>query len=83
MEKFKIKYTKVIEEEVSFNKFTAIQLQKLRKRKNLTQEEFANKVGLSRASIINIEAGRQQLTLKNLFLICRELGITSSDILPF
>ena len=82
-EKFFIKYTKVVEEEVSFNKYVAVQLQGLRKRKNLTQEEFATKIGLSRASVINMEAGRQQITLKNLFLICRELGIKSSDLLPF
>ena len=82
-EKFFIKYTKVVEEEVGFNQYVAVQLQQLRKRKNLTQEEFATKIGLSRASVINIEAGRQQITLKNLFLICRELGIKSSDLLPF
>jgi len=37
-----------------------------RKKKGLTQLELADKVGLSRTSIVNIEAGRQTAPLKNL-----------------
>ena len=83
MEKFKIKYTKVVEEEVSFNKYIGIELQQLRKKKGLTQEQLGNEIGLTRPSIINIEKGRQTMTMKNLYLICNYFNIESKQIMPF
>jgi transcriptional regulator with XRE-family HTH domain len=83
MEKFKIKYTTVIEEEVSFNKYMALKIRELRKQRGITQEEFANRIGLTRASVVNIEKGRQILTMKNLYLICSFFQIKSSELIPF
>lgn len=83
MDKFVIKRKVVVSEEVSYNKFIAIRVQELRSKKGFTQEEFANKIGLSRASVINIEKGRQQLSLKNLYLICKFCEVKSTEILPF
>lgn len=83
MDKFTIKYTKVIEEEVSFNKYIAIRVEKLRKDKGLTQEQLGDAIGLSRSSIVNLEKGRQQMTIKNLYLICNIFGIKSIEIMPF
>lgn len=83
MEKYVIKRKVVVEEEVSYNKYMAITIEALRKSKKLTQEEFAGKIGLSRVSIVNIEKGRQALSVKNLYVICKFFGVKSKDILPF
>ena len=83
MDKFKIKYTTVVEEEVSFNKYMALKIRELRKQRGITQEEFAKRIGLTRASVVNIEKGRQILTMKNLYLICTFFQIKSSELIPF
>ena len=83
MEKFTIKYTKVVEEEVSFNKYIDIGVQRLRNKKGITQQELGEQIGLTRTSIINIEKGRQTTTMKNLYLICNYFNINSSDLMPF
>lgn len=83
MEKFTIKYTKVVIEEVSFNKYIGIEVMLLRKKKGMTQEQLGNEIGLTRPSIINIEKGRQTITMKNLYLICNYFNIESKQIMPF
>ena len=45
-----------------------------RNRKNLTQEDLANMVGLSRVSITLIENGRQAFPIYRLPLLCETLG---------
>lgn len=80
---FTIKRKVVIEEQVSYSKFIALNIERLRKERKLTQEGFAEKIGLSRASVVNIEKGRQQLSVKNLFAICEFFGIKSNELLPF
>ena len=47
----------------------------------LTQDELATASGLSRASIVNIEAGRQKLLLHNLFGISKALGVTPTEFI--
>ena len=54
----------------------------IRKTKKTTQEELADSLNLSRASIVNIEQGRQSLTISNLYRICIALDCSLSDILP-
>jgi transcriptional regulator with XRE-family HTH domain len=48
----------------------------------LTQQELAERVELSRASIANIEAGRQQFPLHTLILFARALQIAADQLLP-
>jgi transcriptional regulator with XRE-family HTH domain len=48
----------------------------------LTQKELADQVELSRASIANIEAGRQQFPLHALILFARALGVKPASLLP-
>lgn len=49
----------------------------------LTQSELAEKIGLSRASIANIEAGRQRIVLHQAMEIADALNLSSiSDLLP-
>lgn len=65
-----------------FKKQVGIQIKNRRKALNLTQEEFGFMIDLTRASIINIEAGRCSTTLEGLLNICTVLKCTPNDILP-
>ncbi|WP_316859163.1 helix-turn-helix transcriptional regulator [uncultured Cohaesibacter sp.] len=50
---------------------------------NMTQLELAQKTGLSRASIANIERGQQNVGLHHLYSIASALKVTAvSDLLP-
>lgn len=59
-----------------------IQIRLRRKALKIAQEVLAEKVGLSRSSIVNIETGRQALTIDNLYLFCIALECELNDILP-
>jgi transcriptional regulator with XRE-family HTH domain len=50
-----------------------------RLRKGLTQDQLAATVGLSRASIANIEQGRQQVLLHHAWAIARALDAETID----
>jgi transcriptional regulator with XRE-family HTH domain len=53
-----------------------------RKRQNITQDELALQVGLTRTSITNMEKGRQKLLLHTLIQIANILGIPPARLLP-
>ena len=82
-EKYKIKRKVFIEEEVGYKKYIAISIKELRLRHKMSQEDFGIKLGLSRMSVVNIEKGNQQLSIKNLSIICKEFNVGSKSILPF
>jgi transcriptional regulator with XRE-family HTH domain len=48
----------------------------------LSQEDLANRIGLGRTSITNIEIGRQKLQIFTLYLIAETLRITVQSLLP-
>jgi transcriptional regulator with XRE-family HTH domain len=48
----------------------------------MSQEAFANAVGLSRTSITNIERGRQPVSLHTLYFMADILGVEPADLLP-
>ena len=55
----------------------------LRKSLGQTQDKMARQMGISRASLANIEAGRQQVLVHHLFAFARALQIESpSQLLP-
>jgi transcriptional regulator with XRE-family HTH domain len=53
-----------------------------RKARQMTQEKLAGSVGLSRAQIANIEAGRSDVPLKTLARFADALGTTMRDLVP-
>lgn len=58
-------------------------LQKVRKSKNITQEQLAEKIGTSQTWIAYIETGRDRPNLKMLEKIARVLGVKVNELIPF
>lgn len=56
------------------DKFIRIRLTNIRKSKGLTQEQLANKAGLSASTISNIESGENSYTLRSLIRCAEALG---------
>jgi len=48
----------------------------------MTQDELATKVNLSRASIANIESGRQKILLHQVYVFAKFLNMKPTDLLP-
>ena len=55
-------------------------IQKLRKEKNMTQEELAEKLGVTNNAISNWENGRRLPDYTIVGFLCKELGITVNDL---
>lgn len=53
-----------------------------RKRPRMSQQTLADRVDMTRASIVNVEAGRQRPPLHVLWLIAETLEVTLVDLLP-
>lgn len=53
----------------------------VRLRKNMTQTELADAIGISKAHISNIENGKTIVTMENLFLIKKALGCDFMELL--
>lgn len=58
------------------------QVKKIRKNYNMTQQAFADLVGLSRQSIVNIEKGKFALTVENIFNFSKRLGCHPKLFIP-
>lgn len=56
-------------------------IKELRLRNNLTQEEFAEKIGISINGISNIERNRYQPTAGTIDKICKVFNITPAELL--
>lgn len=64
------------------NKQIGSRIKQRRTKSGMTQIELAKRVGLSRTSIANIEAGQQCPPLPVLYSICHELGTEPNALLP-
>lgn len=53
-----------------------------RERLAMSQQVLANAIHLSRASVANIEAGRQHIPLHQLFRLARALKVDPTALLP-
>lgn len=53
-------------------------VKEVRKRLNLSQEEFGNRIGLSKSGISNIEKGTRNVTSKHVKLICLTFDVNES-----
>ncbi|MDC7675188.1 helix-turn-helix domain-containing protein [Asticcacaulis machinosus] len=54
-----------------------------RKKLNLTQAEVAKEIGLTRASLANIETGRQKFMLHHIYKLANALSLSSiSELVP-
>jgi transcriptional regulator with XRE-family HTH domain len=57
-------------------------LKKARREADLTQKQVAERVGLTRTSITNIERGKQHIALHQLFLLASAVGRQPAELLP-
>ena len=48
----------------------------------LTQQQLADQLGISRASLANVETGRQRVLVHQLFELADQLSISVQDLLP-
>src|SRR5580704_1025560 len=58
------------------------QFRAARKDAGLTQQEIAERVGLTRTSITNIERGIQHISLRQLYLLAAAVGLHPAQLLP-
>lgn len=56
-------------------------LLEIRKFFNLTQEELAERIGLTRSAIANMESGSRNIMERTVLDICREFGISKNWLL--
>jgi len=54
----------------------------LRTDKSISAKAFGKHIGMSRSSIINLEAGRHRVSLKNLYMISSALDVKVHNLLP-
>ena len=50
---------------------------------NVSQEDFAKKIGWDRTYLSRIESGKQNITLDNLELICIMLGVSLKEFFMY
>ena len=57
-----------------------MKIQALRKRKGLTQDEFASLAGLNRTHLYRLESGKQSITLRTLKIVADALEVRVRDL---
>jgi transcriptional regulator with XRE-family HTH domain len=57
-------------------------LRTARKDAGLTQQDLAERVGLTRTSITNVESGLQHINLRQLYLLAAAVGLRPAALLP-
>jgi transcriptional regulator with XRE-family HTH domain len=58
------------------------QVRAARREARLTQQEVAQRVGLTRTSVTNIERGIQHINLRQLYLLASAVGLHPEQLLP-
>lgn len=57
-------------------------MRRARLARGLTQQELAGAIGTTRASVANLEAGRQRMSAYVLVLAAGTLGVTTAELIP-
>ena len=65
------------------NKLVGIKIREIRNSLNWSQESFAEKVGLHRTYIGQVERAEKNITLKNIHKICCALKIDPKELFDF
>lgn len=60
--------------------FVGEAIKKARLRKNLTQEELGERVGVKRSQICKLENGKSSITLSTMSRVFKALGITTATL---
>ena len=58
-----------------------ITLEAARVNSNLTQQDLAEKMGVSRSTVIDWESGKREMKTAYFYLFCRITGFSEDDIL--
>ena len=58
-------------------------IQRLRKERQITQEELAERLNVSQSWLARIETGREVPNLKRLQQIARVLGVKVKELIPY
>lgn len=66
---------------MKFQKILAVNIKELRLKNNLTQEAFAEKIGLSLNGVSNIERNRYQPTAETIDKICKAFNISPVELI--
>lgn len=64
----------------NIKKIFAHNIKRLRKNRNLTQEQLAEKIGLQWKSVVNFETARNVANSENLQNICNALNISPAEL---
>jgi transcriptional regulator with XRE-family HTH domain len=67
--------------EIEYLKSLGVAIRKWREQKELTQEQFAPLVGLTRSYITEIETGKRNISFANLLKIVQVLEVAENELL--
>lgn len=62
-------------------KIVGINIREIRKKIGMTQEEFGDKLNVSRATLSYYENGERDMGISTFYILCKEFQINPSDIL--
>ena len=64
-----------------YPKYLSRNLKRIRGEMELTQVQFARKLGISQASLNRLEQGSQNLSLKTIERVCKRLKMSPNELL--
>lgn len=70
------------EQQTVFYEKIGEKIREIRKLREINQEVLANTLGISRVSLVNIEAGKQRVPLHVLLDISESLSVTMNELVP-
>ena len=62
-------------------RYISTRIKELRKERSLTVQELAYRCDMERSNLSRIEAGRTNLTVRTMCVICNALNVTLRDVL--